>query len=258
MKRQQFLFEHCDTHKKTYLTTNDECDVEIESLTVGNYRRLKLYTPKKYKLVIGFFRYKTEEQLNMEDMIDNVKYVPEEEKIERGRVVLYKVSNYNVLEYIFEQDASIDICLKNGKPLHIDILALEEIIDLPLVLTKKEEKKIFFVKIITVRKIEYGGLFIDDKIYLDRLSKFDKKEKVVSRCVIYNAVRRPIMIDKDNMYITKEKNNSFISILLNKKNDDTFIGFVLQYNELQIINHFEFKDLKKIVPNHKKILKFVV
>uniref|UniRef100_A0A6C0C8H6 Uncharacterized protein n=1 Tax=viral metagenome TaxID=1070528 RepID=A0A6C0C8H6_9ZZZZ len=258
MIKQEFLFEHCNADKKTYVTTNNQNKIEIESFMTNDHRYLKLHTPGKYKLIIGFFKYKTEEQLIESDMIANVSFVPDKEKLEVGRVILYKVSHYCILEYIFEPDINIRIDFKNGKPLHIDILVLEEIINMPLVLTKKEEKRIFFVKIVTIHKIEYGGLFIDDKIYMREQAKLYKKEKIVSNFVIYGAMRRAIAVDKDNMYITRERNDSFISVLLNKKNDTMFISFELQYNTFQIISHFASNDLKKLVADHKKISKLII
>lgn len=176
MEPQKLLFEHCNAGKRKYYTTNDHRSVIIESTMSSNCRSVKIHSSRKHKIVIGFYRYKSEEQLEEEDAISNIAFVPEHEKINFGHVVLYKVSSYNILEFMSDED--VNIHFKHGRPYNIDILLLEEANVIPTSITKSNEKKIFFVKVITMNQREYGAVFMNDLKYSEELVRLNKKEKL--------------------------------------------------------------------------------
>lgn len=258
MENQKLLFEHCNAGKRKYYATNNYDSITIESTMSEDYRTIKVHSFRKYKIVIGFYRYKTEEQLEEEDAISNIAFVPEHEKINFGHVVLYKVSSYNILEYMSDED--VNIHFKHGRPYNIDILSLEEINVIPTAITKSNEKKIFFVKVITTNQQEYAAVFMDDLKYSEELVRLNKKEKIVTNFVVHDVQRRKIIIDNVEMYVTREKKGHFVSFFLHKLPDKTLIGFNISFNNFEIISYFAIKieNLKKIVRDYKKIQKLII
>ena len=272
MADQQFLEIDCDDGKKTYYTTDTGIKVNFEQCADNGGPFIRLKTPGKFELVMGYRYYKIEDRIDTEDDIDDISYFPDAEKKYIHGNVYYGVSGYKIRQYKFEmKDDSVRIPAGDiGYPLDIDILKLVEVIDdLPTKnITKKNENKIFYAIITTKlnnrspKKAHYEGIFIDKEIFNIKLDDFSKKmgkhnEKVIDSEIMKGILRKPIDVNGKPIYITREMDGAFISIYLNKITDKTICGSKLPFNDLSNRSEYVFKydSFKKHIPGYKNIIK---
>jgi len=129
---QKILLSDCDEGPKTYYTTNDNKKntkkVKIETSSDDGSLCIELCSEGQYKIVIGFFRYCL--RLTPDDGVDNMLYVPSTEKINYRGDIYYKIGNYNVKEFNFENNENeFSISNNSGIVLDIDILELSKLPD---------------------------------------------------------------------------------------------------------------------------------
>jgi hypothetical protein len=126
--KQMMKLSECNKGSKTCYTTNskNKSAVEIRTTNDDGSWYIELCSKGQYKIIFGFFYYCTE--LTCDDGVDNMFYVPSTEKIIYRGDTYYKISNYNIKEYNFENKGD-GLFIHNdlGTILNIDILELYEL-----------------------------------------------------------------------------------------------------------------------------------
>lgn len=222
---------------------------------------------------MGHHYYKEAANLDPEDGIDDVSYVPEDQTIIENDRTLYRVSCYQIRTIIFKsRGASHTIHGDDtiGDPGDFDILELSEITIDPgaSIITKEMESTILYVQLTTVmpnripKKDYYEGIFTDENIFNRELELFAKKNKshgetIFRHDIINSPLRETIAVGKKKLFITREIDQAFISILLDETTSECVVCSNLQLNRFDNDDHirYNYNDFKKRIPESAKIIK---
>lgn len=268
---QQFLHKDIDGNPVIYKTTDGtNRDVIFEHFADEGSWNIKNKTCGKFKLIIGYYYYKIEKELDKDDGIGDISYVPKSEKIKYKGEIYYKTSNYKIDVHIIitrGQEFDVNWGHSEGAPINIDVLELVEIKVDPIAKTIKKpmEKNILYVKHIdkSIDKVSHS-IFIDKTILKNELE--GDKNKVANKDpdhkIIKNPLNKLIDINGKKIFITREIDTSFV--LIEIKNFDKYI-FVenlkinkfVEYRKMNNIIKYRPKEFKKRVPEYKKVLKLI-
>ena len=256
---QQFLVD--DTGIKNYRTTNGtNINVKFEQYSNEGGRGIRMKTCGKFKLVMGYYYYKLEEDLN-DDEIDDVSYIPESEKINYKGVIFYKVSNYKInVQIIKSRGHDFGIGSEEQIVFDIDILELIEIKIDPIANIIKEnmEKNILYVK-----KLDTLPVIFDNEDTLKNKLGKDWNNKILlnqdpNYKIIKNPLNKLIEINQKKIFITREIDKSFVLVEIKKIGKYIYV-YNLNINEFKGHDTIKYRlnEFKKCVPKYKKIMRLI-
>ena len=244
--------------------TRDGKNVKLKSTSNKSY---DIYsgTVGRFKIVLGFYYYKREEDLNLIDNIENKFYVPASEKIVLFGEIFYKVSGYKIIERVFKCNGDGFSIKQNescGFILDLDILDLYEHVN-PKTSLFDIKSLIYFSVLVKKESVckRYYGFFTNEKLMneMAQIKRADNENE--SFRLLYIIVQFPckyIEIGEERLFITQEIDKTFVLIHIDKigKNIPLLYLKIDDFVDSHTQVYYSMEYLKLRIPDHRDILKF--